>query len=112
MGVGILCAAGGAAASTVSVGGYCPAKTVPSAWGAVPVVCEPDLKVDGDPVYGAYFPLERVIKLRANLPKDFMQGVLEHETCHLALGDAHIEPPPEIAERVCDAIAVQRVGRR
>lgn len=90
---------------------WCPADKVPSVFGPVPVKCVPGLTVDGEDVYGAYFPMERIIRLRAGLPRDFMRGVLEHETCHLAMTDADLDPPPEIAERICDAIATQRMGR-
>lgn len=92
-------------------GDACPAKSIPSTWGPVPVECVVNLEVEGDPVYGAFFPLERRIRLRAGLPREFLRGVLEHESCHVALHDASLDPPPPIAEQICDAIAMQRMGR-
>lgn len=105
-------AASMAAAPSPSRTEGCPVKAVPSVYGPVPVECVPNLEVDGDPVYGAFYPLERRIRLRAGLPRDFTLGVVEHEACHVALSDADIEPPPPIAEKICDAMASQRMGRR
>jgi len=101
---------GGVGAASPSMG--CVARSVSSVYGPVPVECVPNLEVDGEPVYGAFFPLERRVRLRAGLPDDYARAVLEHEACHIALTDADIEPPPEVTERLCDAIAAQRVGRR
>jgi predicted Zn-dependent protease len=84
-------------------------EVVKSVYGPVPVSLVENLNIDGISAFGAYFPDSRKIFLRADMQPLFAQGVLAHETCHLALGDAGIDLPEQIAEHVCDAMAMQHV---
>jgi hypothetical protein len=79
-----------------------------SVHGPVRVILKPNLYLDGDSLYGAWYPHIRTIFIRDSLPPWFARAVLEHEVCHVAMSDFGVALDEAVEERVCDAIAQQR----
>ena len=82
---------------------------VHTAYGPVRVILRPTLYLDGDSLYGAWYPHIRTIFVRDSLSPWLTRAVLEHEVCHVALTDYEVTLPEPVEERVCDAIARQRI---
>jgi hypothetical protein len=83
---------------------------VPGILGPVAVEYVNDPVVDGDSVWGAYFPSERRIVVDRNAPWRLQRGTLVHERCHSALDDLSIELGDK-EESVCSAMAALAVAR-
>jgi hypothetical protein len=83
---------------------------VPGILGPIAVSYVADPVVDGDSVWGAYFPSERRIIVDRASAWRMRRGILAHERCHAALDDMSIELGDK-EESVCSAIGASEVSR-
>ena len=88
-----------------------PTDDVRSIYGRVPVYGHAaPLVIDGDTAWGAWNGRDRLILIDTSASPDMQWVTRYHEACHVALDDAGVEVGASLVERVCDAIAMQRLA--